>query len=1102
MDPIEDRDGDGIPDINVRWEAEIGDYCTYQGLPVACGEGDGPGMGGSADGLPSLTGDNCQDDQDNDGDGTCDINGCTAFPGIGDPDCKVDIDDIEFAVWLPVSAQTVVQRPLKLHCKPRSDPYPYTLTLYNEEWPFNPEDPGEEWIDPDPESNFQVLDIEVTCQVAEPHYKCYDISDIEPPFVGELVTLEDQFHTQTGVQVTYAEELCPPAIKYVDGEYAGGGAAATHLKCYEIVGMPDADATVNLTTQFGTETDIDVGMARRLCIPTLKEVVSPDPAPPPPPPVPLEPHYVCYDIVGDAPPPGLTIDLETQFGTEADVELASSGLLCAPALKNSDGDLTAPHLRCYYIVPPLNNPPHIVNLETQFGLETDVEVNEASFMCVPAEKELVGGEADVKILSQTIYAEDCMSPPPGEIPVSGDVNICVRKVLHNNGPYGPVSVDIAKTASAPQGCTILPLNPTFQVDLDVSLDSLVHDEWFTIHCDEPSTHGPFTIDNVITIKDPGVTDPDPLNNAASSTLTVDALAYADVQIVGQQILAANCLDPAPTEIPLSESVTICVHKLLHNNGPYAAQPVHVDVTKTAWASAGATILPPTHTEQVELYFSDVVPHVEYFTIHCYEPSTHEFRVDNDVTVKDEHVIDPDGASASGSIFVDCLASTDIKITSQTFLDPPAQMTVGVPEIVTLRKQLHNNGGYGPATVDINKTAYTDSPSATIAPPSATAQVVLPVSVPVTHDEDFTLSCSAPGTYTYTVDNDVTSKEPHISGGDFASTDLIVECTEGAPQEIKWAQLPDDSPWGLDVSAYEPFVLAEDFLCNESGLITKIDFWASWYNDEPPGMDPNMVAFILSLHSDVPAGEDLPWSHPGETVWMQPFDPYDCTAELWGMGEEGWLEPPDMYIPFADTQIWLYSCPIPQPSWFQQEEGTIYWLDIQAFPMLPGSLFGWKTSIDHWNDDGVWAIGAEPVDPLAWYELRYPPGHPLFPESIDLAFQIWGQECDPLLDSDGDGFTDAVECYLPTDFRDDCPDWTGTPGLCPGPTCDGHDAWPLDMNVDKVITVSFDVLPYRGRIQAKPGDPNWLQRLDLNMDSVLTVSFDVLPFRGHIQETCT
>jgi hypothetical protein len=571
--------------------------------------------------------------------------------------------------------------------------------------------------------------------------------------------------------------------------------------------------------------------------------------------------------------------------------------------------------------------------------------------------------ADVKIVSQQILDANCADPPPTDIDVSVDTPICVRKVLHNNGPYGPVSVNIDKTATAPLGCTILPANATDQVVLPVS-EATVHDELFTIHCDQASTHGPFTIDNTISIKDPGVTDPVPANNVASSTLTVDALGYAD-----------------------------------------------------------------------------------------------------------------------------------IKITSQSFLNPPAQMTVGVPEVVTLRKVLHNNGLYGPVAVDIAKTAHTDSPNATIAPPTAGDQVDLDVGSTVTHDEVFTLRCSAPGNYTYTVDNNVTPKDPHIVdlNGASASTHLTLECVAGA-QEVKWDQLPDESPMGLDVGSLVPglpFVLADDFQCTESGMITEIDFWASWYHDQPPMGDPNMVQFTLSLHSDVPAGPS--YSHPNQVLWMHTFGPGECVAQLWGMGEEGWLQPPVNYDPFADTQIWLYSCPIPTAYWFQQAVGTVYWLDVQAMPMDPAFLFGWKTSLEHWNDDGVWSMGMEPIDPSSWQPLVYPPGHPMAGMSIDLAFQIQGQPCDPLLDSDADTFKDAIECYLPTDSRDNCRD---------GP---GDDAWPLDINMDTYVTVVGDVLKYSGRIGSTGGPPPsamWLKRLDLSKDNFLTVVGDVLKFSGKIGAHCT
>ena len=111
-----------------------------------------------------------------------------------------------------------------------------------------------------------------------------------------------------------------------------------------------------------------------------------------------------------------------------------------------------------------------------------------------------------------------------------------------------------------------------------------------------------------------------------------------------------------------------------------------------------------------------------------------------------------------------------------------------------------------------------------------------------------------------------------------------------------------------------------------------------------------------------------------------------------------------------------------------------------------------------------------------------------PTQLDTDGDGLGNVCDP--DDDNDGFTDEIESYLRTDSLDACPD---------GPS---DDAWPLDINNDGGINVVTDVLNFRGRIGATPGDPNWWQRLDLNGDGGISVVGDVLTYRGMIGETCT
>jgi hypothetical protein len=94
------------------------------------------------------------------------------------------------------------------------------------------------------------------------------------------------------------------------------------------------------------------------------------------------------------------------------------------------------------------------------------------------------------------------------------------------------------------------------------------------------------------------------------------------------------------------------------------------------------------------------------------------------------------------------------------------------------------------------------------------------------------------------------------------------------------------------------------------------------------------------------------------------------------------------------------------------------------------------------------------------------------------------------DDDDDGFPDGTENWIATDSLNDCALVVGS-----------HDAWPLDLDKNKVITVAGDVLKYRGRIGTAPGNPNWWKRLDLNADRVITVAGDVLRFRGKIGTRC-
>ena len=301
--------------------------------------------------------------------------------------------------------------------------------------------------------------------------------------------------------------------------------------------------------------------------------------------------------------------------------------------------------------------------------------------------------ADLKIVSQEIKAADCVSDPPTEIDVSESVDICVVKTLHNNGPETLVSAWIEKVATAPAGCTIVPTGAVVPIDLPVS-DVMTHTEIFTIHCDAPSTHGPFVIENVVYADSQYCPDPIPGNNSAVSELTVAAIAYTDVK---ETVFYPSVLPPAKDPLPfptiiVSEDNTIAMTKILHNNGPWG--PVDVNVTPS-WEILGyagtvagdctLTLVSEPSIQIEDLPVSVDVPITHVFNLHCnqdgmgldddgdttidedpvngvdddgdglYDEDSAFYLVivlfDNIITIKDEHVVDTD-PSNNVSVFPD------------------------------------------------------------------------------------------------------------------------------------------------------------------------------------------------------------------------------------------------------------------------------------------------------------------------------------------------------------------------------------------------------------------------------------------------------------------
>jgi len=236
-------------------------------------------------------------------------------------------------------------------------------------------------------------------------------------------------------------------------------------------------------------------------------------------------------------------------------------------------------------------------------------------------------------------------------------------------------------------------------------------------------------------------------------------------------------------------------------------------------------------------------------------------------------------------------------------------------------------------------------------------------------------------------------------------------TCGGP--IKWLQFPGLAN-GVNIPSFpENNVVADDWLCTDGKPITEIHFWGSYLgpdgqehwevqNSGPPSnalpAPPGVKSFKLSFHKDVPAGDDeaMPWSHPGELIRELSIDYGDLEERYWDS------------IPHTDAfgiVLWehkfYYIAHLNEP--FQQKEGTVYWLDIVAVPLVENSwAWGWETSHNHWNDNAVRGDGNQ------WLDLGEIYGSP-----VDMAFLLMTEDDTPYCegDYDRDGDVDGIDLAI-------------------------------------------------------------------------------------------
>jgi hypothetical protein len=639
---------------------------------------------------------------------------------------------------------------------------------------------------------------------------------------------------------------------------------------------------------------------------------------------------------------------------------------------------------------------------------------------------------------------------PTDINVGEDVVVTVEKTLTASVQppattieVPSVNVTVTKTASAPAGCSVVA--PIAVQKVVLTTTPLVYNETFTIRCSQPSTHGPFTFDNAVSgPTDAHVSDPNMGNNTAHTTgLSVNALAKVDVA-VSQTIVSP------PTEIDVGDDVEVTVQKTITATVQAPATTagiplVNVTVTKTASAPAGCTVVAPIAVQKVVLTTGPLV-YNETFTIRCSEPSTHGPFIFNDTVSgpKDAHISDPNAGNntASSSLTVDAIGHADMKVVAQYVEDPPAEIAPSENVPIVLKKVIHNNGPWGP--VEAFTETHVAVPADCTATPNPHIQQFynVPVSVDIVHNEPFTIHCSKLGIYTFTFDDTVGLKEPHVhdpvSGNNSWSTPLTLNSVAKADVKITGASFVD-----------------------------------------PPTKLPYDTPLDITLQKVI--HNNGPWAPVDIAITATATAPLGCTVVPKSVPSS--ISAVPVSIDQVVNEVWTIRCTSIGLKTFGFDNSIAVATPFVSDSNLANNSSHKLLSVEDDLDSGADSDSDGVLNGVDNCALSYNPGQ------TDADIDGVGDACDTG-DSDADVFSDAVEVYVGTDPADNCPDVVGA-----------DDAWPLDNDITKDITVTGDVFAYVGGIGAGPGDLNWRQRLDLDKSGDITVTGDVFAYVGKIGASC-
>jgi len=206
--------------------------------------------------------------------------------------------------------------------------------------------------------------------------------------------------------------------------------------------------------------------------------------------------------------------------------------------------------------------------------------------------------------------------------------------------------------------------------------------------------------------------------------------------------------------------------------------------------------------------------------------------------------------------------------------------------------------------------------------------------------------------------------------------------QGDPYKMHYPQYPDPNGWDIDMKNY---VLADDWLCTQTGPVKDIHFWYSVQGDSEltnPIPPPHFTTVSVSIHNDMPVGPEG-FSIPGNLKWDAVFTNVVLNGPF--SGNQGWdlpiPNPEGVVLCKPNDHVWYWQVNITNiADPFIQVADNIYWLDLQVQGLTDGLQIGWKTTQDQYRDYAVYQNAAAPG---GWSQIAVCANN----ELTDLAFVI-------------------------------------------------------------------------------------------------------------------